>query len=226
MFRGRGNVPLVYQHIIAERLLAKPYDSIDRQEMDAYDFMTLLSLVYLWVSLAWSDVEEDGQITLNEKKVQETFDKSRVEKVWDIANVLFNEGVLYFVDELPICTDDDIELGLVRGTHLWEYITANALEVVGDILQQNLKRQERWEAFRMMHSKTLRYSIMYIVEQRNARKASEILRLLQSEWLALKTWQATGINKLSEKRNSAIRKVPISGIQQGIGNVDTKLIFK
>ena len=207
--------------------MAKPYDSIDWQEMDAYDFMTLLSLVYLWVyPLAWSDVEEDGQITLNEKKVQETFDKSRVEKVWDIANKLFNEGVLYFVDELPICTDDDIELGLVRGTHLWEYITANALEVVGDILQQNLKRQERWEACRMMHSKTLRYSIMYIVEQRNARKASEILRLLQSEWLALKTWQATGISKLSEKRNSAIRKVPISGIQQGIGNMDTKLIFK
>ena len=43
---GGGNVPLVYQHIITERLLAKPYDSIDWQEMDAYDFMTLLSLVY------------------------------------------------------------------------------------------------------------------------------------------------------------------------------------
>lgn len=90
------------------------------------------------------------------------YDESRLDKVWDRANRLFEDGVLYFVDELPINTEDNIELGMIKNTHEWEYLTPNVLEIVGEIVQGNLKRQERWEACQLLHTKTLRYSIMFI----------------------------------------------------------------
>ena len=194
-----GKVPLVYQHIVAERLFAKPFDDIDWQEMDAYHLMTLLSLVYLWMyPLAWTNIEGEEQIVVKGECVREVFDISRMEKVWEWANKLFEEGVFFFVDELPICTYDDIELGFIKNTHSWEYITANTLEVVGKILQEGLKRQERWEECRILHYKTLRYSIMLIKEQRGGEVAAAILKLLQKEWSTLKTWDAMGMNALSE----------------------------
>ena len=74
-----GKVPLVYQHIVAERLFAKPFDDIDWQEMDAYHLMTLLSLVYLWMyPLAWTNIEGEEQIVVKGECVREVFDISRI----------------------------------------------------------------------------------------------------------------------------------------------------
>ena len=194
-----GEVPIVYQHIIAERLFSAPYEDIIWQDMDAYEVMTLLSLVYLWMyPLTCSEGNGEAQITFQNKTVQEVYDKSRIEKVWDRANRLFEDGVLYFVDELPINTEDNIELGMIKNTHEWEYITPNVLEVVGEIVQGNLKRQERWEACQLLHTKTLRYSIMFIEEKRGGKQAAKVLRLFQTEWPVLKLWKAQFISLLSE----------------------------
>jgi len=192
-----GKVPIVYQHIIAERLFAASFDSIDWQEMDAYEFMTLLSLVYLWMyPLTFTEEHGEGQITFEGRIVREMYNESRLEKVWDRANKLFESGVLFFADELPLCPNDDIELGMLNNTHFWEYITANVLEVTGKILQKKIGRQERWEECRMLHSNALRYSIMFIKEHRGGKAAASILRLLQNEWSDIKTWKAMGIVQL------------------------------
>ena len=194
-----GKVPLVYQHIIAERLFSAKYEDIIWQDMDAYHMMTLLSLVYLWMyPLTCAEGSGEELITFQGRIIQEMYDESRLAKVWDRANRLFEDGVLYFVDELPINTEDNIELGMIKNTHEWEYITPNVLEIVGEIVQGNLKRQERWEACQLLHAKTLRYSIMFIEEKRGGKQAAKILRLFQTEWSILKLWKAQFISLLSE----------------------------
>ena len=116
-----GKVPLVYQHIIAERLFSAKYEDIIWQDMDAYHMMTLLSLAYLWMyPLTCAEGSGEELITFQGRIIQEMYDESRLDKVWDRANRLFEDGVLYFVDELPINTEDNIELGMIKNTHEWE----------------------------------------------------------------------------------------------------------
>lgn len=190
--------PLLYRHIVAERLLAAPFDDVDWREMKAYSATIILDLVYSWMyPLVWIEDLESEQLVAEGRVAREMYDDSRNMEVWDRANKLFDEGVEFFANRLPLCNGDYLGVGMLKNIHIWDYITANTISLVSDMIKGVLPKEKIREKYRTLDSNTLRYSIMYIEEQYGGKDAAEILRLLQSEWYTIKAWKAMGIKDLS-----------------------------
>lgn len=215
---------LLYQHIVAERILTIPMKFEDWQHMCAYFPPIILKLAYLWTHpLAWIEKPEEDGIVVKGKVAKEYYDTSRNKQIWDLLNQLLENAVLYFADDLPVSDIDDSWEGSIKNTHLWEFITANTHEQAVAVMFDPAFERKNSEKYKRFNEHALRRSIMLISEKRNGKLAADILRLLQNEWPSLKTWKAMEIDKLTEDEIHKFEYCLFHGFDKELNEWDSEL---
>ena len=198
--RNIDSTPLVYQHIMTERLLAMESMEDIGRDLGICNYLNASYIVYLWAHpLAWIENPEEENLVLKGKVSREMYDHSRYSKVTDFAFELYKEGVMQTVDELPIYVIDNVRGGLIKNIHHWADLTSNTLDVLYSISGGHIAKEDIWNNIRPFQHKALRFSIMKIEEWYDGETAAYILRLLQTEWPTIKTWKAQDLDRLSEE---------------------------
>lgn len=194
-----GSESLLYQHIVAEKLLAANLQDDDWRRMCAYFPPVIMQIIYLWMHpLTWIEEPEKEGMIVQGKAAKEQYAKERWTPAWNRLNILIDSAILNFADDLPCSDYDDSWGGSIKNVHLWEFITANTFEQAVKIMHDDTCDWGKYKNYKRFNEHALRRSIMLIAEKRNGQKAADILQLLQNEWSSIKTWKAMDIDKLTK----------------------------
>lgn len=180
------NAPLLYRHIIAERILLAEDEEINNAPMRNYDPELILRLCYLWMHpiTRMENPEREGLILMNNAQISKETKCNLAFREKDIKrrfNRLANLGILYFAENFENCFLPDETI------HNWDYITLNLYAKYNEIVEDPEITLERAISYVPFDIRALRYSILRIIAPRcGGKRAAEILKKLQSEWNFIK----------------------------------------
>lgn len=180
------NAPLLYRHIIAERILQAEDEEINNAPMRNYDPELILRLCYLWMHpiTQMENPEREGLILMNNAQIAKETKCNLAFREKDIKqrfNRLANLGIFYFAENFENCFLPDETI------HNWDYITLNLHAKYNEIVEDPEITLERAISYVPFDIRALRYSILRIIAPRcGGKRAAEILKKLQSEWNFIK----------------------------------------
>lgn len=180
---------LLYRHIIAEQLFRTNYTTIDWMKEHGDNPFVLAELLWLWMNpLAWQEPCKCKDYVVIGKVAAEKRCAERVQQVTAIYNHIMQLTILQFADNPKVCETEDLEIGDIKGLHIWNVITRDNSMIEGVIHGEKckdytIKERNQYDAF------CLRNNLSLIACLRGGKRAAELLRMLQTEWPTIKNYK-------------------------------------
>ena len=183
--------PLLYQHIVAEQLLQVPdYKKVNWDAVSLFNPYTYYKLLDLCMNpLVWVNAINYKEFVVDGRLAEEEYDSERFLEYHELFKYINIQSVLNFADELPVCEEDSLDLGYVKGMHYWTVITTDDSDIFGNVLNGAAADFEELQKAKSYDVGTLRANLSLIADERGGTRAAELLRMLQKEWPLIKLWK-------------------------------------
>lgn len=193
------NCPLLYRHIVAEQLYAKGEKWTYGFPRDYFHVGLLLKLAKLWMNPLFWDYDYFYQKIVVEGRVaKEKYTPEREKSVRQMISAQQEQYILDFVDEYPICKEDDPLHGSIKGLHYWTVLTWNLDPLFEKVLDGKDYSEEEIKQAKSYDAAYLRKNLSIVAAHRSGKRAAELLRDFREEWKQIKIWQSESSN-MSEK---------------------------
>jgi hypothetical protein len=183
--------PLLYQHIAAEQLLQVPdYKKVDWDSVCLYNPYTYFKLLDLCMNpLVWANALDYKEVVVEGRIAEEDYDSERFVEYHELFKYINIQAVLNFADKFPVCEEDSLDTGYVKGMHYWTTITTDDSDIFGKVLNGAAADFDELLKAKSYDLGMLRANLSLIAEERGGARAAELLRMLQKEWPLIKLWK-------------------------------------
>lgn len=193
------NSPLLYRHIVAEQLYAKGEKWSYGFPHDYFHVGLLLKLAKLWMNpLVWDYDYFYQKIVVEGRVAKEKYTPEREKSVRQMISAQQVQNILDFVDESPICKEEDPLHGSIKGLHYWTVLTWNLDPLFEKVLDGKDYSEEEITQAKSYDAAYLRKNLSIVAAYRSGKRAAKLLRDFREEWKQIKIWQSESSN-MSEK---------------------------
>lgn len=193
------NSPILYRHIVAEQLYAKGEKWAYGFPHDYFHVGLLLKLAKLWMNpLVWDYDYFYQKIVVEGRVAKEKYTPEREKSVRQMISAQQVQYILDFVDESPICKEDDPLHGSIKGLHYWTVLTWNLDPLFEKVLDGKDYSEEEITQAKSYDAAYLRKNLSIVAAYRSGKRAAKLLRDFREEWKQIKIWQSESSN-MSEK---------------------------
>ena len=190
-------VPLLDQHLYAERLLRRAYKDVDWTKECPFP-VSILTYAKLWMNpLMWKEPNIYEDFILDGRMAVEEYDTTRFIEIERIVCNIYEEVILSFADNPIAYNEDMLEVGYTKGMHEWSPLIWDVYSYIYKVLDGE---SIDWDEMDKKHYDfiRLRFNLNIIAENRGGKRAAELLQMLQKEWSKIKRWK-TNMEKVEEK---------------------------
>ena len=217
---NRG-LSIVHRHMFVEEYMSRPYDTVDwKQVTNYYNLYTINDFIGIFVHpLAWvSGFQFPNDYVVLGKVAKETSNyepyDGRMNISWDWFNRVTSEAVLYFADKGLTYYKDDINRGIKRGLHKWNYIMVRSDDEIFNHMYSNSDLGTFNEGRFFFDIDSFQKNILYIERMRSSNLAAKIIRCFQKEWDDIVLWDAFGISKYPKEQIEKFKLVLFRGYEK------------